>query len=149
MSNSSLNKVLLIGNLGQDPESKTMPSGGVVANFSIATSEKWKDKQTGQAVEKPEWHRIVLFNRLAEIARDYLRQGSSVYIEGRLQTRKWQDRSGTDKYITEIVAEELKMLGSKPSQKDGNDYSQKKLASSHHQYSQEMPSPPRMDNFCD
>lgn len=110
-----INKVILVGNLGQDPEVKYMPSGQAVANISIATTESWKDKQSGEKVEKTEWHRIVFFKRLAEIAGEYLRKGSQVYVEGRLQTRKWQDQSGNDRYTTEIVANEMQMLGGKGS----------------------------------
>jgi len=110
---ASVNKVILIGNLGQDPEVKYMPSGGAVANISIATTENWKDKASGEKKEKTEWHRVVFFNRLAEIVGEYLRKGSSVYIEGQLRTRKWQDQSGADRYSTEIVAREMTMLGGK------------------------------------
>ncbi|BFM08915.1 single-stranded DNA-binding protein [Halioxenophilus aromaticivorans] len=106
-----INKVILVGNCGQDPETKYMPSGGAVTNLSIATSETWKDKQTGQPQERTEWHRVVFFNRLAEIAGEYLRKGSQVYVEGSLRTRKWQDQSGQDRYSTEIVANEMQMLG--------------------------------------
>ena len=111
-----INKVILVGNLGQDPEVRYMPSGGAVANISIATSESWKDKQTGQPVDKTEWHRIVFFNRLAEIAGEYLKKGSQVYVEGKLQTRKWQDQAGVDRYSTEVVANELQMLGGRQGQ---------------------------------
>jgi single-strand DNA-binding protein len=113
-----INKVILVGNLGQDPEVRYMPSGGAVANISIATSESWKDKQTGQPVDKTEWHRIVFFNRLAEIAGEYLKKGSQVYVEGKLQTRKWQDQAGVDRYSTEVVASELQMLGGRQGQGD-------------------------------
>ncbi len=106
-----INKVILVGNLGKDPEVRYMPSGGAVANLTIATSENWKDKQTGQNQERTEWHRVVMFNRLGEIAGEYLKKGSQVYIEGKLQTRKWQDNSGQDRYTTEIVANEMQMLG--------------------------------------
>lgn len=105
-----VNKVILIGNCGQDPETKFMPSGGAVTNISVATSESWKDKQTGQQQERTEWSRVVFFNRLAEIAGEYLRKGAKVYIEGSLRTRKWQDQSGQDRYSTEIVASEMQML---------------------------------------
>lgn len=105
-----INKVILIGNVGQDPEVKYMPSGGAVTNISIATSETWKDKNTGQPQERTEWHRVVFFNRLGEIAGEYLRKGSKVYIEGSLRTRKWQAQDGTDRYTTEIVANEMQML---------------------------------------
>lgn len=106
-----VNKVILIGNLGKDPETKYMPSGDCVCNFSLATTESWNDKTTGDKVEKTEWHNIVMFRRLAEIAGEYLRKGSQVYIEGRLQTRKWQDRDGNDRYTTEIRADQMQMLG--------------------------------------
>lgn len=109
-----INKVILIGNLGQDPEVRYMPQGGAVANFTIATSESWTDKTTNEKKEQTEWHRIVIYQRLAEIAGQYLRKGSKVYIEGKLKTRKWQDKDGTDKYTTEIVANELQMLDGKP-----------------------------------
>ncbi len=109
-----INKVILIGNLGADPDARMTAQGSAVTNLNIATDESYKDKNTGQMVPKTEWHRVVMFNRLAEIAKDYLRKGSKVYIEGRLQTRKWQDQSGQDRYTTEIVANELQMLDSKP-----------------------------------
>ena len=105
-----VNKVILIGRLGQDPEVKFMPSGGAVTNISLATSERWRDKNTGQPVEKTEWHKVVFFNKLAEIAGEYLRKGSMVYVEGSLRTRKWQAQDGTDRYSTEIVASEMQML---------------------------------------
>ena len=108
-----INKVILIGNLGQDPEVKFMPNGNAVTNVTIATSESWKDKNTGEQVDKTEWHRVVFFRRLAEIAGEYLKKGSKVYIEGKLQTRKWQDQSGNDRYTTEIVANEMQMLDSR------------------------------------
>ena len=106
-----INKVILIGNLGVDPETRYMPSGGAVTNIRIATSESWKDKQTGEQQERTEWHRVVFFGRLAEIAAEYLRKGSQVYIEGSLRTRKWQGQDGQDRYTTEIVADEMQMLG--------------------------------------
>jgi len=106
-----INKVILVGNLGADPETRYMPSGGAVTNLSIATSESWKDKQSGEQNERTEWHRVAMFNRLAEIAAEYLRKGSQVYIEGKLRTRKWQDRDGNDRYTTEIIADEMQMLG--------------------------------------
>ena len=108
-----INKVILIGNLGNDPETRYTQSGAAVTNISLATSESWKDKQTGQPQERTEWHRVVFFNRLAEIAGEYLRKGSKVYIEGSLRTRKWQDQSGQDRYTTEIVANEMQMLDSR------------------------------------
>jgi single-strand DNA-binding protein len=106
-----VNKVILVGNLGKDPEVRYMPNGNAVANLTLATTESWKDKQTGDQQEKTEWHRIVMFRRLAEIAGEYLKKGSQIYIEGKLQTRKWQDNSGNDRYTTEIVANEMQMLG--------------------------------------
>ena len=106
-----INKVILVGNLGKDPETRYMPSGKAVTNFSIATSESWKDKQTGEQKEQTEWHNIVMYDRLAEIAAEYLRKGSQVYGEGRLRTRKWQDTEGRDRYTTEIIANEMQMLG--------------------------------------
>ncbi|MEX1670872.1 single-stranded DNA-binding protein [Zhongshania guokunii] len=108
-----INKVILVGNLGQDPETRYMPSGGAVTNVTIATSETWKDKQSGQAQERTEWHRVVFFNRLAEIAGEYLKKGSKVYVEGSLRTRKWQNKEGVDQYTTEIVAAEMQMLDSR------------------------------------
>jgi len=108
-----VNKVILVGNLGKDPEVRYMPNGNAVANITLATSESWKDKTTGEQQEKTEWHRVVMFRRLGEIAGEYLKKGSQVYIEGKLQTRKWQDNSGNDRYTTEIVANEMQMLGSR------------------------------------
>lgn len=117
-----VNKVILVGNLGQAPEIKYLPSGAAVCNISIATAEAWRDKQTGEKQERTEWHRVVMFARLAEIAGEYLRKGAQVYLEGRLQTRKWQDKDGHDRYSTEIVANELQMLGSRPGgHSDGQD----------------------------
>lgn len=108
-----VNKVILVGNLGKDPETKYMPSGDCVCNFSIATTESWKDKGSGEKIEKTEWHNIVMYRRLAEVAGEYLRKGSQVYIEGKLKTRKWQDKSGADRWTTEIEAREMQMLGSR------------------------------------
>ncbi len=106
-----VNKVILIGNLGADPETRAMPSGSTVANLRIATSESWRDKTSGEQQERTEWHRVALFGRLAEIASEYLRKGSQVYIEGSLRTRKWQDKQGNERYSTEIIGNELQMLG--------------------------------------
>lgn len=106
-----INKVILVGNLGKDPEVRYMPSGSQVTNITLATSESWKDKQSGEQKERTEWHNIVFFNRLAEIAGQYLKKGSQAYIEGSLRTRKWQDKDGNDRYTTEIVASEMQMLG--------------------------------------
>lgn len=146
-----VNKVILVGNCGQDPESKYMPSGNAVTNVSIATSETWKDKQTGQPQERTEWHRVVFFNRLGEIAGEYLRKGSKVYVEGSLRTRKWQDKSGQDRYTTEIVASEMQMLDSRGStgggyEQGGAPYQQaapQQQAPSHQQAA------PAGDNFND
>jgi len=108
-----VNKVILVGNLGRDPEMKYTASGAAIANITVATSDSWNDKQTGEKVEKTEWHRVVAFQRLAEIMGEYLKKGSQVYIEGRLQTRKWQDQNGQDRYTTEVVASDMQMLGSR------------------------------------
>ncbi len=108
-----INKVIIIGNLGKDPETRYMPNGGAVTNITVATSESWKDKQSGQQQERTEWHNVVFFNRLAEIAGEYLKKGSKVYLEGSLRTRKWQDKSGADRYTTEIVGSEMQMLDSR------------------------------------
>ncbi len=113
MATRGVNKVILVGNLGQDPEVRYMPNGNAVTNISVATSESWKDKSTGADQERTEWHRVVMFRRLAEIAAEYLRKGSKVYIEGKLQTRKWQDQNGQDRYTTEIVADQMQMLDSR------------------------------------
>ena len=109
---ASVNKVILIGNLGRDPETRYMPDGGAITNISVATTDTWKDK-AGEKQEKTEWHRVAFFGKLAEIAGEYLKKGSQVYVEGRLQTRKWQDKDGNDKYTTEIVADRMQMLGSR------------------------------------
>ncbi|EKF9298036.1 single-stranded DNA-binding protein [Vibrio cholerae] len=120
MASRGVNKVILIGNLGQDPEVRYMPSGGAVANITIATSETWRDKATGEQKEKTEWHRVTLYGKLAEVAGEYLRKGSQVYIEGQLQTRKWQDQSGQDRYSTEVVVQGyngiMQMLGGRVQQ---------------------------------
>ena len=111
-----VNKVILVGNCGQDPETRYMPSGGAVTNISVATSESWKDKNSGEQQERTEWHRVVFFNRLAEIAGEYLKKGAKVYVEGSLRTRKWQGQDGQDRYTTEIVASEMQMLDSRGGQ---------------------------------
>jgi single-strand DNA-binding protein len=108
-----INKVILIGNLGKDPDTRYMPSGGAVTNVTLATSETWKDRQTGDQQERTEWHNVVFFNKLGEIAGEYLKKGSKVYVEGSLRTRKWQDKNGNDRYTTEIVASDMQMLDSK------------------------------------
>ncbi|MFP3014318.1 MAG: single-stranded DNA-binding protein [Arsenophonus sp.] len=122
MSNRGINKVILIGNLGQDPEIRYMPNGGAVANLALATSENWRDKQTGEMREKTEWHRVVMFGKIAEIAGEYLRKGSQVYIEGSLQTRKWQDQNGQDRYSTEVIVNvngTMQMLGTRAYLQEG------------------------------
>lgn len=116
----SVNKVILVGRLGADPESRAFPNGGSICNLSIATSESWRDKQTGERQERTEWHRVVLRNKLGEIAQQYLRKGSQVYIEGRIQTRKWQDQNGQDRYSTEIIGNEMTMLDSRGSGGDSS-----------------------------
>src|SRR2546423_4679003 len=108
-----INKVIIIGNLGADPETRAMPSGTTVANLRVATSESWRDKQTGEQQERTEWHRVAFFGRLAEVAGEYLRKGSQVYIEGSLRTRKWQDKQGNERYSTEIIGNDMQMLGSR------------------------------------
>lgn len=118
MASRGVNKVILVGNLGQDPEIRYMPSGGAVANMTLATSESWRDKQTGEMKEQTEWHRVVMFGKLAEVAGEYLRKGSQVYIEGQLRTRKWTDQSGQERYTTEInvpqIGGVMQMLGGRP-----------------------------------
>ncbi len=106
-----INKVIIVGNLGNDPDTKYMPSGSAVTNLTVATNESWKDKASGEQKERTEWHKVAMFGRLAEISAEYLRKGSQVYIEGKLRTRKWQDKQGNDRYSTEIIADEMQMLG--------------------------------------
>jgi single-strand DNA-binding protein len=137
-----LNKVILIGNLGSDPEVRAMPTGGSVATVSLATTRKWKDKQTNERKEATEWHRVIFFNRLAEIAEKYLKKGSQVYVEGRLQTKKWQGSDGQDRYTTEILAEELVMLGGKS---DGSSTNTGKPYTS--QTSKNLPPPADYDEY--
>lgn len=123
MASRGVNKVILVGNLGQDPEVRYLPNGGAVTNITLATSESWRDKQTGENKEVTEWHRVVLFGKLAEVAGEYLRKGSQVYIEGQLQTRKWQDQSGQDRYTTEVVVNvggTMQMLGGRQGVPGGN-----------------------------
>lgn len=124
MASRGINKVIIVGNLGQDPEVRFMPNGDAVANFTVATSETWKDKQTGEQKEKTEWHRIVIYKRLAEIVGEYLEKGSKVYLEGRLQTRKWQNQQGQDQYTTEILCHEMQMLDSKGQGQQQSGYQQ-------------------------
>lgn len=131
MASRGVNKVILLGTLGRDPEVRTTSNGSVIAGMSIATSETWKDKQTGERKEQTEWHRVSMFGRTAEIARDYLHKGSKIYLEGRLQTRKWQDKEGKDQYTTEIIANEFQMLDSK--REDGGQPSNTQTQSSNTQ----------------
>jgi len=141
-----INKVILVGHLGKDPETKYMPSGGAVTNVTLATSESWKDKSSGEKQEKTEWHRVVFFNKLAEIAGEYLKKGSQVYVEGSLRTRKWQNKEGVDQYTTEIVANEMQMLGGKPgSGAGGGDYSQASPGRSSSQQASPQAQPAGMD----
>lgn len=150
--NRGVNKVILVGNVGQDPDTKYTAGGSAITNISVATSEAWKDKNTGQVTEKTEWHRVIFFNRLAEIAGEYLRKGSKVYIEGKLQTRKWQDQSGQDRYTTEIVANELQMLDGKPenSQQDYRGHTGSNQANpTYAQGAASPPPPPPMNMFDD
>ncbi len=135
-----INKVILVGNLGGDPEVRYMPSGNAVTNVTLATSESWKDKQTGQMQERTEWHRVVFFNRLAEIAGEYLRKGSKVYVEGSLRTRKWQGQDGQDRYTTEIVASEMQMLDSRGGAGDAGGYQSQPDPMG---YGQQQPAPRR------
>lgn len=139
-----VNKVILIGNLGQDPECKYLPSGGMVTTFSLATSETWKDKNTGQSQERTEWHKVVFYNKLAEIAGEYLKKGSKVYIEGSLRTRKWQAQDGSDRYTTEIVANEMQMLDGKAE----GQLESKQFQSPQQRASQQFQQPPQ-DQFDD
>ncbi|MDH5361460.1 MAG: single-stranded DNA-binding protein [Gammaproteobacteria bacterium] len=142
MASRGINKVILVGNLGKDPEVRYMPNGNAVANLTLATSESWKDKNTGQQQDKTEWHRVVMFRRLAEIAGEYLKKGSQIYIEGKLQTRKWQDQQGQDRYTTEIVADELQMLGSRAGAGGGStEYNQEQPAYGGGQQSQQQAAP--------
>lgn len=149
MAKGSVNKVILIGNLGRDPEVRYTPNGLAVANITLATTESWKDKQSGENQERTEWHRVTMYSRLAEIAGEYLRKGSKVYVEGRLQTRKWQDKTtGQDRYTTEIIADSLQMLDSKGSGQahSGGDHMAASKASADMPQSAE---PMMTDNFED
>lgn len=137
MAQRGVNKVILVGSLGQDPEMRYMPNGNAVANLSLATSESWKDQQ-GQMQERTEWHRLVMYRRLAEIAGQYLKKGSQIYVEGKLQTRKWQDKQGQDKYTTEIIIDQMQMLGRTKDDANNNNgqYQQNENAGGQQQYSQ-------------
>ncbi len=148
MAKGSVNKVILIGNLGRDPEVRYTPNGLAVANVTIATTETWKDKQSGENQERTEWHRVAFYSRLAEIVGEYLRKGSKIYIEGRLQTRKWQDKNtGQDRYTTEIIADSLQMLDSKSS--GGNQAGNGDPTAAAKSAPSDMPQVEPMDNFED
>ncbi|MBT7437110.1 MAG: single-stranded DNA-binding protein [Cellvibrionales bacterium] len=142
-----INKVILVGTLGADPDTRYTPSNAAVTNLSLATNESWKDKQSGEQKEKTEWHRIVMFNRLAEIASEYLRKGSQIYIEGKIQTRKWEDKEGKDRWTTEIVANEMQMLGGRSSGGNSGGASGSEFASSGSSAS--APSSDASDDFDD
>jgi single-strand DNA-binding protein len=147
MSSRGVNKVILVGNLGKDPEVRYTPDGRGIANLTIATSEIWKDKNTGQQQEKTEWHRVVIFGKLAEIAGEYLRKGSQVYLEGKLQTRKWQDQSGADRYSTEVILDingVMQMLGSRQGENQGG-----RQQSVRPQQRPQQSAPPIDDDFDD
>lgn len=118
---ASVNKVIIVGNLGRDPETRYMPNGDAVCNIAVATTETWKDKNSGEKKEQTEWHRVTMYRKLGEIAGQYLKKGSSVYLEGKLQTRKWTDKEGVERYTTEIIADSMQMLGSGPKSSDSND----------------------------
>jgi len=133
---AGVNKVIIVGNLGQNPETRQMPSGGAVTNISVATSETWKDKQTGEKKERTEWHRVVFFNRLAEVVAQYLTKGSKVYIEGQLRTRKWQADDGSDRYSTEILAREMQMLDSRQNTQSNTSQSNTSQTDAHEVYRQ-------------
>ncbi|MDT8408666.1 MAG: single-stranded DNA-binding protein [Wenzhouxiangellaceae bacterium] len=144
-----VNKVILIGNLGTDPEVRYTPANTAVCNISLATSEQWRDKQTGEQKEKTEWHRVVLFNRLGEIAGEYLKKGSKVYIEGRIQTRKWQGQDGQDRYTTEIVAGEMQMLDGRGGAAPMDDSGYEKQSQQRPQQRQASEQPPAEDDLSD
>ena len=145
-----INKVILVGNLGRDPEIKYTASGAAIANITVATSESWNDKQTGEKVEKTEWHRVVAFQRLAEIMGEYLKKGSQVYIEGKLQTRKWQDQSGQDRYSTEVVANDMQMLGGRGGESGGQPQAGSSGGFRKNPEPQQAPAQPATDNdFAD
>ena len=130
-----INKVIIVGNLGAAPDSRAMPSGNAVTNISVATSESWNDRETGEKQEKTEWHRVVFFNRLAEIAAQYLKKGSQVYVEGKLQTRKWEDKEGNERWTTEVVANQMQMLGDRMSNDISNDNASRSQPSSDNDFS--------------
>lgn len=144
-----INKVILVGNLGRDPETRYTPDGAAITNLALATSESWKDKQSGEMQERTEWHRVVMYGRLAEIASEYLKKGSKVYIEGKLRTSKWQDKTtGADKYSTDIIAAEMQMLDSKGSSNGGSSYNAP-ASSQAPSRSNDMPEMGASDSFDD
>ncbi|HEM8180824.1 TPA: single-stranded DNA-binding protein [Providencia rettgeri] len=149
MASRGVCKVILIGHLGQDPEIRYMPAGGAVANLTLATSESWRDKQTGEMREKTEWHRVIIFGKLAEVAGEYLKKGSQIYVEGSLHTRKWQDQSGQDRYTTEVVVNiggTMQMLGNGNSNNNGNQTGNKSTSSPNQQYSNQTEPPMDFDD---
>ena len=150
MANRGINRVILVGHLGQDPEVRYMPNGNAVANFSVATSESWKDKQTGETRDRTEWHRVVVFGKLAEIAGEYIKKGTQVYLEGQLQTRKWQDQSGQDRYTTEVVINPiggtLQILGSRANNNDSYDDGSQNWGQSANNISSAPAAPSRQPN---
>ncbi|WP_318837371.1 MULTISPECIES: single-stranded DNA-binding protein [unclassified Providencia] len=149
MASKGVNKVILIGHLGNDPEIRYIPNGGAVANLTLATSETWRDKQSGEMREKTEWHRVIIFGKLAEVAGEYLKKGSQVYIEGQLQTRRWQDQSGQDRYTTEVVVNiggTMQMLGNGNSNNNGNQTGNKSTSSPNQQYSNQTEPPMDFDD---
>lgn len=149
MASKGINKVILIGHLGQAPEIRYMPAGGAVANLTLATSETWRDKQSGEMREKTEWHRVIIFGKLAEVAGEYLKKGSQIYVEGSLHTRKWQDQSGQDRYTTEVVVNiggTMQMLGNGNSNNNGNQTGNKSTSSPNQQYSNQTEPPMDFDD---
>ena len=144
-----INKVIIVGNLGGDPETRYMPSGSAVTNLTVATNESWKDKQTGEQKDRTEWHKVAMFNRLAEIAAEYLRKGSQVYTEGKLRTRKWQDKNGQDRWTTEIIADEMQMLGGRGGAGGGMGGGSAPMSSSADSAPQSAPPQPGPDDFDD
>lgn len=149
MASKGVNKVILIGHLGQAPEIRYMPSGGTVANLTLATSESWRDKQSGEMREKTEWHRVVIFGKLAEVASEYLKKGSQIFVEGSLQTRKWQDQSGQDRYTTEVIVNiggSMQMLGNGNSNNNSNQAGNKSTSSPNQQHSNQIEPPMDFDD---
>lgn len=142
---AGVNKVIIIGHLGNDPEMRTMPNGDAVANISVATSESWTDKNTGERKEITEWHRIVFYRRQAEIVEQYLSKGSKIYVEGKLKTRKWQDQNGQDRYLTEIIGDSLQMLDSKPNDQQA----QRNSGQNNYAKAKGKPQPPTQQNNFD